>query len=98
MAQNSSFLDEINREARKVRANAHLQKTLPGIGISIKTTQTFITIVWELYSVGLKPISEEFIFPVSKFFVRFVMLLTVPTPLDLIIAHYLQKQGWILQG
>ena len=65
MAQNSSFLDEIDREATKVRADAHLQKSLPGIGILLKTTQTFITIVWELYSVVLKPICEEFIFPAS---------------------------------
>ena len=67
-AQNSSFLDEIDREAMKVRADAHLQKSLPGIGISLKTTQTFITIFWELYLVVLKPICEEFIFPVSKIF------------------------------
>ena len=36
MAQNSSFLDEIDREATKVRADAHLQKSLPGIGIFAK--------------------------------------------------------------
>ena len=97
MAQNSSFLDKIDREAMKVRADAHLQKSLPGIGILLKTTQTFITIVWELYSVVLKPICEEFIFPVSKiskFFVRFVMLLTAPAPFDLIIAHYRSKDGY----
>ena len=90
MAQNSSFLDEIDREATKVRADAHLQKSLPGIGILLKTTQTFIKIIWELYSVVLKPICEEFIFPVSKilkFFVRLVMLLIAPAPFDLIIAH-----------
>ena len=56
MAQNSSFLDEIDHEATKVRADAHLQKTLPGIGISLKTTQTFLTIFRELYSVVFKPI------------------------------------------
>ena len=93
MAQNSTFVDEINLEATKVQA--HLQKSFPGIGISLKTTQTFI---WELYSVVLKPICEEFIFPLSKFFVRFVMLLTAHAPFDLIIAHYLQKQGWVFQG
>ena len=38
MAQNNSFLDKIDREATKVRADAHLQKSLPGIGISLKTT------------------------------------------------------------
>ena len=80
MAQNSSFLDEIDRKATKVWA--HLQKSLPGIGILLKTTQTFITIVWELYSVVVKPICKEFIFPVSKFFVHFVMLLTAPAPFD----------------
>ena len=30
MAQNSFVLDEIDREATKVRADAHLQKSLPG--------------------------------------------------------------------
>ena len=68
MAQNNFISDEIDREATKVRADAHLQKSLPVIGISLKTTQSFITIFWELYSVVLKPISEEFIFPVSKIF------------------------------
>ena len=66
MAQNSSFLDEIDREATKVRADAHLQKSLLGIGILLKTTQTFIAIFWELHPVVLKPICEEFIFSVSK--------------------------------
>ena len=97
MAQNSSFLDEIDCEATKVQASAHLQKSLPGIGILLKATQTFITIFCELYSVVLKPICEEFIF--FKFFARFVMLFTAAAPFDLIIVHYLvQKQGWILQG
>ena len=68
MAQNSSFLNEIDREATKVRANTHLQKSLPGIGISLKTTGTFIRIFWELYSVVLKAICKEFTFPVSKIF------------------------------
>ena len=97
MAQNSSFLDEIDREATKVWVNAHLWKSLPGIGISLKIAQTFIAIVWELYSVVLKPICEEFIFPVSKiskFFIRFVMLLTAPAPFDVIIAHYRSKDGY----
>ena len=68
MAQNSFFLDKIDHEATKMQANTHFQKSLPGIGILLKTTQTFITIIWELYSVVLKPICEEFIFPVSKIF------------------------------
>ena len=68
MAQNSFFLGEIDCEATKVRANAHHQKSLPVIGILLKTTQIFITIFWGLYSVVLKPIYEEFIFPVSKIF------------------------------
>ena len=42
MAQNSFVLDEINREATKVRADAHLQKSLPGKGIPLKTTQAFL--------------------------------------------------------
>ena len=60
--------DKINPEATKVLADAHLQKSLPGIGILLQTTQAFIKIFWELYSVVLKPICEEFIFPVSKIF------------------------------
>ena len=68
MAQSSSFLDEIDCEATKVQADAHLQKSLSGIDISLKTIQTFITIFWELYSVVLKPICKEFIFPLSKIF------------------------------
>ena len=68
ITQNSFYLDEINCEATKVRANARLQKSLPDKGIPLKTTQTFLTIFWELYSVIFKPICEEFIFPVSKIF------------------------------
>ena len=68
MAQNNFISDEIDREATKVRANIHVQKSLPGIGILLKIPQTFITIFWELYSVVLKPICKEFIFPVSKIF------------------------------
>ena len=56
MAQNNRFSDEIDREATKIRANAHLQNGLPGEGIPLKTTQIFLTIFWELYSVVLKPI------------------------------------------
>ena len=56
MAQNSFFSDEIDREATKVRADAHLQKSLPGKGIPLKTTQTSLKIFWELYSAVLKPI------------------------------------------
>ena len=35
MVQNSFYVDEIDREAMKVRANAHLQKSLPGKGIPL---------------------------------------------------------------
>ena len=96
MAQNNFISDEIDHEATKVRADAHLQKSLPVIGISLKTTQRFITIFWELHSVVLKPICEEFIFPVCKNFqiVRFIMLLTAPAPFDLIIEHYRSKDGY----
>ena len=59
MAQNSCILDEIDREATKVRADAHLQNSLPGKGIMPKTTQTFLKIFWELYSAILKPICER---------------------------------------
>ena len=97
MAQNISFFDEISREATKVRANAHLQKSLPGTGISLKTTQTFITIVWELYSVVLKPICEELIFPVSKIFQVLCPLRYASYSARPIRSKYrtLQKQGWI---
>ena len=74
MAQKSSFLDEINCKATKVQPDAHLQKSLPSMGISLKTTQTFLTIFWELHSVVLKPICKEFIFPVSKIFQVFCPL------------------------
>ena len=50
MAQNSFVLDEIDREATKVRADAHLQKSLPGKAIPLKATQAFLKIFWELYS------------------------------------------------
>ena len=57
MAQNSRFSDEIDCEATKMRADAHLQNDLPGKGIPLKTTHIFLTIFWELYySVVLKPI------------------------------------------
>ena len=56
MAQNSFFLEEKDREATKVRTDAHLQNSLPGNGIPLKTTQTSLTIFWELYSAVLKPI------------------------------------------
>ena len=49
MAQNSSFLDKIDREATKVRPDAHFQKTLPVIGILLKATRTFLTIFWEYF-------------------------------------------------
>ena len=38
MAQNSFILHAIEREAMKVRANAHSQKSLPGRTIVLKTT------------------------------------------------------------
>ena len=57
---------EIDRKATKVRVDAHLQKSLSGKGIPLKTTQTFLTIFWESYSVIFKPICEKLIFPVSK--------------------------------
>ena len=68
MAQISFYVDEINRQAMKVRTDAHPQKLLPGKGIPLKTTQTFLKISWELYSVTFKPICEEFTFPLSKIF------------------------------
>jgi len=42
MAQNSFVQDEIDREATKVQADAYLQKSLPGKGIPLKTTQVFL--------------------------------------------------------
>ena len=38
MAQNSDILDEIDQEAMKVRADAHLQNRLPGRGVLQKIT------------------------------------------------------------
>ena len=98
MAQNSFVLDEIDREATKVRADAHLQKSLPGKGIPLKTTQAFLKIFKELYSAISKPICESSYFQCikfSKFFVRFVMLLIAPALFDLIIAYYNYKEARI---
>ena len=61
IAQNSSILDEIDREATKARVDAHLQKSLPDISISLKTTQTFIkrSVYWSgsqtllIFTIGL---------------------------------------------
>ena len=97
MAQNSFVLDEIDCEAMKVWADAHLQKSLPGKGIPLKTTQAFLKIFKELYSAISKPICESSYFQcinISKFFVRFIMLLKAPGLFDLIIAHYIKKQGY----
>ena len=85
MAQNRFVLDEIDREATKLQADAHLQKSLPGKGIQLKTTQAFLKIFRELYSAISKPICESSYF---QCLVHFIMLLIVPALFDLIIAHY----------
>ena len=93
MAQNSFFVDKIDCEAMKVQADSHLQKSLPGTGITLKTIQAFLGIIFSYFKAYLR----EFIYPVSKIsklFVHFVMLLLVPAPFDLIITHYLKKQGY----
>ena len=59
MAQNSRFSDKLDREATKVQADTHLQKSHPGKGIPLNTTQTFLKIFWELYSAILKPICKR---------------------------------------
>ena len=87
MAQNSFFLDEIDCEATKMQANAHLQNSLPGKGIPLKTTQTYLTIFWELHSDIAYLESKNFqCLKFYKLFVRFVMLLVEPIPLDLWIS------------
>ena len=50
MAQNSFFLNEIDREATEMRIGTHLQDSLPGKGIPLKNTQAFLKIFKELYS------------------------------------------------
>ena len=55
MAQNTSFLDAIDREATQARANTHCHNSLPGKDVPLKTTQTFITTSCELYRTILKP-------------------------------------------
>ena len=100
MAQNSFVLDEIDRKATKVQADAYLQKSLPGQSIPLKTTQAFLKIFKELYSAISKPICESSYFQCikfSKFFVRFVMLLIAPAPFDLIITHYNYKEARIFK-
>jgi len=42
MAQKSFIVDEIDREATKLQANAHIQKSLPGKVIPLKTIQVFL--------------------------------------------------------
>ena len=94
MAQKIFVLDEIDREATEVRANAHLQKSLPAKDIPLKTTQAFLKIFKEAIS---KPICESSYFQCikfSKFFVRFNMLLIAPALFDLIIAYYIKKEGY----
>ena len=59
MAQNSFFLDEIDREATKMRANTHLQNSLPGKGsYSTKNYSDFIKnllgIIFSSLKAGLK--------------------------------------------
>ena len=99
MAQNSCFSDKIDCKATKVWADAYLQKSHPSKGIPLKTTQALLKIFRELYSAILKPIyiCESSYFPClkcSKYFVHLVMLLKAPAPFNLIIAHYLKKQGY----
>ena len=94
MAQNSFFLNEIDREATEMRTGTHLQDSLPGKGIPLKNTQAFLKIFKELYSAILWPESSYFqCLKFSKFFVRLVMLFIAPALFDLIIAHHIKKQG-----
>ena len=86
VAQNSFFLDEIDFEATKVQADAHLPKSLPGKDIPLKTTQAVLKIFRELYSAISKPMCESPYFQCIKF--------SKFAPFDLIIAHYLMKQGY----
>ena len=55
MAQNTSFLDAINREAMKAWANAHCQNYLSDKDIALRSTQTFFT----NYIEPFKPLSES---------------------------------------
>ena len=49
MAQNSFILDDFDREAMKVPADAHHQNWLPGNDFPIKTIEAFLTIACEFY-------------------------------------------------
>ena len=51
---------------RKCRLTPTFRKASLAQVFHYKPLQTFITIIWELHSVVLKPICKEFIFPVSK--------------------------------
>ena len=86
MAQNSFFLDEIVHEATKVQADAHLQNSLPGKGIPLKTTQGFIKnllgIIFSSFKADLKSHNFQCL-KFYKLFVCFVILLVAPAPLDL---------------
>ena len=59
MAQNSFFLDTIEREATKAWANAHHHNFLPGKDIVPKTIQTFLTTSCKLYRAIVKAVSES---------------------------------------
>ena len=50
MAQNSFFLNEIDREGTEMRTDTRLYNSLPGKCFPLKTTQAFLKISKELYS------------------------------------------------
>ena len=67
MAQNSFFQDAIDREAMKVRTNAHPQNSLLAKDISLKTIQAFLITSYQLYRAILKAVSDWRNFQCLKF-------------------------------
>ena len=70
---NSSILDTTDREAIKVQADAHPQKSLPGYVIAIKTAQAFFKNTCESYLTYWSLSEEVGFFHVrnfSKFYIR----------------------------
>ena len=68
MAQNSCVLNEIDREATKVRADAHLQNSLPGKDIMQKNHSDILNNLLGIIFSDFKAYLREIKFPVSKIF------------------------------
>ena len=80
MRPNSSILDTTDREAIKVRADAHPQKSLPGYVIAIKTAQAFFKNTCESYLTYWSLSEEVGFFHVRKFSKFYIRSITYAAP------------------